>query len=446
MSRLVQKIWLVAVAVCCLSACEKSALSEDGEELIAGEANSMLQVRTRSVTGEGASVSYPVNVYVFSGEKCVALQTIGSEDETLSVPLMEGTYSVYAVGGASSDDYDLPTMADATPSMAIALKEGKQHGNLMVAKSSVVLVNGGTNTLTLALERKVMLLQSVVLQHIPSTATAVSVTITPLWERLEGTGYVGEEGVATIALTKQTDGQTWQFSGERYLLPPSANPATIAVNIVKPEGTSSYTYNTSDQLEAGYKINIQGTYTEAVGVTLTGTIQGAAAWGERTISFMFNESGSQVADDDTGSGDASGDVHTGSIPEVGSTYLGCYVVSVTENAGGAEVVLLSPTQKTAGLVDREEQASAMAKVEAALPDCAVDGINGWRLMTKAEARVIHDAPAGTVPNKNSTNRYLFDDNGTIKAVKMGSGDFTPTSNLSSTDILRPVATIQVSAE
>jgi hypothetical protein len=55
-----------------------------------------------------------VTVYVFSGEECRAVQTIGDEGQTLNIGLTEGTYSVYAVGGASSSDYVLPTTDDAS--------------------------------------------------------------------------------------------------------------------------------------------------------------------------------------------------------------------------------------------------------------------------------------------------------------------------------------------
>jgi len=41
------------------------------------------------------------------------VQTIGDEGQTLNIGLTEGTYSVYAVGGASSSDYLLPTTAHA---------------------------------------------------------------------------------------------------------------------------------------------------------------------------------------------------------------------------------------------------------------------------------------------------------------------------------------------
>jgi hypothetical protein len=67
-----------------------------------------------------------------------------------------------------------------------------------------------------------------------------------------------------------------------------------------------YHCSTSDQLEAGYKINIDGTYAEAVGVNLTGTITGATWLGERTISFEFDENGSTAVNTGSGAGAAPG--------------------------------------------------------------------------------------------------------------------------------------------
>ena len=107
-----------ALAVLGLTACEKM-LVDDIEDVGNGQVkNSVLQVRTRSggSSGDAATVAYPVTVYVFAGDECRAVQTIGDEGQTLNIPLVEGTYSVYAVGGASTSDYVLPTMDDATHS------------------------------------------------------------------------------------------------------------------------------------------------------------------------------------------------------------------------------------------------------------------------------------------------------------------------------------------
>ena len=166
-----------------------------------------------------------MQVYVFQGDECRAAQTIGDEGQTLNIPLVEGTYTVYAIGGASSSDYVLPTADDALATSAIVLKDGKTHGDLMAAQATATLTDGGTNTVTLGMLRRTMLIQSVVVKKVPTAATAVSVTIAPLWQALTVGGTYSTAGQSqTIALTKQEDNRTWTLAGGsgEHVLPPSS--------------------------------------------------------------------------------------------------------------------------------------------------------------------------------------------------------------------------------
>ena len=107
-----RKVLFWPLAAMLLTACEKGLVDGVADVAPAGQAaNSVLQVRTRSGGSAGgeATVVYPIAVYVFAGEECKAVQTIGDEGQTLNIGLVEGTYTVYAIGGASSSDYVLPT-------------------------------------------------------------------------------------------------------------------------------------------------------------------------------------------------------------------------------------------------------------------------------------------------------------------------------------------------
>ena len=242
-----RKVLFWPLAAMLLTACEKGLDEGIADVAPAGQAaKSVLQVRTRSGGSAGgeATVAYPVTVYVFSGEECKAVQTIGDEGQTLNIGLTEGTYTVYAIGGASSSDYVLPTADDALATSAIVLKDGKTHGDLMAAQATATLVDGGTNTVTLGMTRKTMLIQSVVVKKVPTAATAVSVTIDPLWQSLTvGGTFSGVSGSQTIALTKQSDGRTWILAGEsgEHVLPPSSQPASVSVNITIGGTTKTYT-------------------------------------------------------------------------------------------------------------------------------------------------------------------------------------------------------------
>ena len=82
-----------ALAVLGLTACEKG-LDAEGEftsSTASQVTNSVLQVTTRGGGGSNdATIAYPVQVYVFQGNDCKAVQTIGDEGQTLNLPLVEG--------------------------------------------------------------------------------------------------------------------------------------------------------------------------------------------------------------------------------------------------------------------------------------------------------------------------------------------------------------------
>ena len=434
-----------ALAVLGLTACEKS-LVEDIEDVGNEQVkNSLLQVRTRAgESADEATVAYPVTVYVFAGDECRATQTIGDEGQTLNIPLTEGTYSVYAVGGASADDYVLPDASEASVSAPIALREGHEHGDLMTASATVTLMDGEANTVTLGMERRTMLFQSVVLKKIPTAATAVSVSVASLWQSLTvGCNYTGADGSYSLSREKQSDGRTWQSTETAHLLPPSSSQASITVRITTPTGTRSYTHSTNNELEAGYRISIEGTYTEAVGVTLSGTITGAAWKGERTISFDFDESGSNTSGDtpnDSGSGD-------GDLPTIGTLYQGCYVLA----NNGTTATLLSPNEVSIGTgrtyLSDDEVVEAIAN---RISQTAVENISGWRLPTLAELNAIYsasetandlfEADGGTV--LTNARRYFYTDaDGNLLYRMLSTPDMSGDADFPSTTYVRPVTVI-----
>ena len=438
-----------ALAMLGLTACEKGLDEGIADVAPAGQAaNSVLQVRTRSGGSAGgeATVAYPVTVYVFAGEECKAVQTIGDEGQTLNIGLVEGTYSVYAVGGASSSDYVLPTTDDALATSAIALREGHSHGDLMTAQATATLTDGGTNTVTLGMTRKTMLIQSVEIKKIPTAATAVSVTIAPLWQALTVSGTYSTAGQSqTIALTKQSDGRTWllpSLLGEGVgvrLLPPSSQPASVSVNITIGGATKTYTYSCSDQLEAGYKINIDGTYTEAVGVNLTGTITGATWLGERTISFEFDESGSSASEPNNPSDPSEPSEPSSDFPAVGDNYQGCYVLAVsTIDETSAELTLLSPN---------EQAATTTGNADAALAALGAVGISDWAVPTKAQMQLV-EAKLLADDASLAGMKYLYrKSNDGLGYRALGAAETAwPTANTTDSYRLRPVAVVSITKE
>lgn len=320
---------LLIVAMAFVS-CEK--FTED-EDLGGAEANSTLVIRTRaamSQVDEDAKVSYPVNVYVFNGsDVCVEVATIASEADELQVALPEGSYHVYAIAGADAETYELPTKENATKESVIALKSGQTHGDLMAANNFVTLVYGEENTLTLSLERKVMMLENVTINNVPGSVTAVSVTVSPLYENLllDGT-CSGKDGSYTQNLTREGETGTWKNDAGVYMLAAAA-AATVKVSFTANGKVQSYSYSCTENLEANYKVNISGTYTDD-GVEMKGQIIGETWEGTKNVVFNFGKAGSEETvvpgGDDTPGGEVTGDA-----PEAGTIYKGCYVLRTEGN-------------------------------------------------------------------------------------------------------------------
>lgn len=394
------------------------------------EPNSMLKVMTRS--GEETVVAYPVRLYVFGDDgKCKTMQILEDASNQLSVKLPEGTYSVYGLGGTDATRYVLPSQEEASATSVISLQSGQQLGDLMAGQSTVSLSANGTNNLTIGLNRKVMLIKSLVIKDIPAGTGAVSVKIAPLRESicLDGS-YQGEKGGATISLAKQDDGTTWKMTSENNYLLPSVNKPTITITI----DNTSFSYNCATEMTANHKINIEGTYkpatvTTPTEVTLTGTITGATWEEEKAIDFNFGE------------GTNEQETPSASTPAVGTLYQGCYVLAVNGN----KVTLLSSTESTVTIAGNGAEA-VKAAIEAALEAYNTpDRIGDWRLPDSAEAQwmvsqyITIDQVTSLPINSNG---YFYIINDKIESFKNDKGNIANGEGYSIT-YLRPVTTITI---
>lgn len=437
----------VFVAAMCgamtLCSCAKEVFNEEVRE-----PDSRLTVLTRA--GDDEIVATPVGIYVFDGTGAyVTTTTIQDEEDRFSINLPAGDYEVVGVGGMEEERYSLPSTL--TTSSAISLISGKVYDDLMAAKSSITLTSGGENTVTLGLERKVMLIKSITINDVPSETSAVSVSIAPLYEHLLLNGnFEGENGSCTIPLTCQTDGTTWKMASNdnsNYQLP-SVDKPTISVTI----DDKSYSYTSTEKLEANYKINIEGTYTENQGeptVELTGTITGASWAGEKTIRFNFNETGSETAGGGSTTDPTPGTNPTPSaeIPEVGDLYNGCYVLEVDGN----KVTLLSSKERT-NIIDNSDNRSQdviQSKIDAALANWSVDGISAtWVLQDKAIATKIcsiwDKINSSNTQRLDFANDYFFNNGSKISSYKANKDKgMSESTAVTSSNILRPVTTITI---
>lgn len=451
---LILQLFLIALSFC---SCEKFS---DDEAYEAKDANSTLVIRTRAAYAEGTGeespgeISYPVNVYIFDNSgKCVEVSTIASGDDALSLKMPEGKYDVYAVAGADADSYDLPTKGNTTKDAVLELKEGQSHGDLMTAHNSVTLAYGEVNKLTLTLERKVIMLESVVIKSVPSNVEAVSVSLSPLREHLLLNGnYSGENGEHVVALSGGAGDGTWKSAEPAYLLE-AAGTATVKVSFTVKGTVHSYSYTCAEELNANHKVSIEGTF-NGDGLDLVGTITGAT-WEEPVnIVFTFGSEGTEtvVTPDDDGQ-------HPGTdVPTEGELYKGCYVLRSATSENKTVYTLM--TAKELKISDFEEgnNESLEEAVNAGIAELSISDIPGWRLANEEEINYVkehwedivddfdrfYEEKIAEVDYFNATNLMLYWD-GTeneIKSynVKSGKTPQTPKPN----DILRAFTTVTIS--
>ena len=321
-----------------LGSCAQEVFNEEKM----AESDARMTVMTRGV--DDLAIARPLRVYVFNDQSsCVAMQTLDADASSFTATLPAGTYDVYAIGGANETLYNLPSKDDASSTSAITLKDGQQLADLMTANDQVTLTDGGTNSTTLNLTRKVMLIKSIVINDVPAGTEAVSVTISPLRTSmlLDGT-YQGTDGSFTVSLTCQSDGTTWQMEGDGQYLFPSVDNPTITVTI----GSTPYAHTCNSPFEANHQITISGTYKEPstgpADVTLTGTINGVAWDTDTDVTFDF---GPDEASNSTTS--------PTEIPAQGSSYLGCYVL----NVNGNDVTLFSSNEESMSYINVDDPES-----------------------------------------------------------------------------------------
>ena len=421
--------------VAALSGCAKEVINESMPEL-----NSRLTVITRaSDADDGTNITTPIRLYVFDEEEtCVDMQTLDEETNTLSIALPEGDYDVYAIGGAYEERLTLPSKENAKKNSEIQLKNGKQHDDLMMGHASVALAANKENQLTLGMERKVLLLKSVIIKNVPSTASAVSISLSPMYESVLLNGnYNGESGRYETDLTKQGDG-VWKLTNpEEYLLPSIGKP-TITISIDQ----KSYSYTCDEEFIANYKLSIEGEYTEtgsSANVQLSGTITGVQWAGDKSIKFKFDENGSQkMEDEDTDEEEEEDPIVSGNIPAVGTLYNGCYVLAVEGN----KVTLLSSKEKDHIIDKSDSQEIAKGKIETELAQWSIEGIpTTWQLPNSNEVQLIINTWQSITPNLQRGMTYIYEKDSKLVGYSVSASSTNMNNTPGAGSYLRPVTTI-----
>ena len=440
--------------VLCVSGCAGDVFNEPVGTDPTGE----LRVMTRS-GDENTTPLSGASVYLFnSSGACASILTSDASGTYASAKLPAGSYTLYALGGDGLSSLVLPTQAEATPSSVLTLAENQSLGDLLMTQSTVTLDDGESEDVSLALERKVLEMTSVTINQVPDDITGVQVSVGALYGQVQLNGeYVASSSApCVITLTSQGSG-TWAATPQLITFPSKSKPVITITFTADGAEPRSYSYSSDEELLANHKYNLEGTYTEPLGVTINGTIT-AQAWDSSAtgIAFDFDESNSTNSsssnDPSSGNGNSSGNDNPSSgtgdpsqVPVAGETYKGCYVVSVNTEAHTA--VLLSPTGQD-DFAENSLQATLPHLNTALASWPSVSDITGsWRIPTIEEV-ILFASTSDLMDGVTVTKcKYLYCYEGSeLKSVtimrKENGIEVKPTSNNCGPNfILRPVIDI-----
>lgn len=434
---LVVSIVMTVVSMTLLTSCEK-----EFSEVTPVNPESSLTVTTRSESG-AEEVAYPVAVYLFDANKtCIDFRRIESADASVVYDLVEGVYDVYAFGGVAEGKYTLPSVKEATLESVIALQDGQEHGDLMMANSSVTTTKGEANTINLLMNRCVSKIASIVIKQVPDDVTAVSVTLSKTYKSMAFDGTKKDVNIEVITLEKSsTESGTWELKAPRHVLFDVAASASVKISMTTNGNAKGYTYQLTDKWKSNYLYHINATYTEKQNFHVTGTITGATWQGTEDIVFNFDETNTQ----DGGSGPTINET----APEVGTLYKGCYVLSRTEESNAIKVLLLHPNQYSDVCNGTMSQEEARNSINSKLSEIASENeITGWHLPNEAEMETIYSTGFAAINQKIpgsllvNNEYYFFDDNGIIRGRILTSKNSMDLSVTTNKAILRPVAVVR----
>lgn len=433
---LVVSIVMTVVSMTLLTSCEK-----EFSEVTPVNPESSLTVTTRSESG-AEEVAYPVAVYLFDANKtCIDFRRIESADASVVYDLAEGVYDVYAFGGVAEGKYTLPSVKEATLESVIALQDGQEHGDLMMAKSSVTTTKGEANTINLLMTRCVSKIASIVIKQVPDDVTAVSVTLSKTYKSMAFDGTKKDVNIEEITLEKSTaESGTWELKTPRHVLFDVAASASVKISMTTNGNAKGYTYQLTDKWKSNYLYHINATYTEKQNFHVTGTITGATWQGTEDIVFNFDETNTQE-------GGSSPTINE-TAPEVGTLYKGCYVLSRTEESNAIKVLLLHPNQYSDVCNGTMSQEEARNSINSKLSEIASENeITGWHLPNEAEMETIYSIGLPTINQKIPEPKMLYydyygyDDNGVVKGFLFNGKSKMALDKIKGKLYLRPVAVV-----
>ncbi|MDR1645559.1 MAG: FimB/Mfa2 family fimbrial subunit [Tannerellaceae bacterium] len=377
---------------------------------------SEVSVITRSNPDETCDL-FPIQVYAFYPDgECVDHQILESADDSLFFTLPPENYTFYALAGVSADRYTLPNVSTASTFYPLELKDQTTgHAEIGTARADIVVSNGEKGSLELVITRVVAKIDASVFD-LPENITNVVMSFNPVETQLLLDGTFDEDPEKKelcFTLTEKNPGE-WHTTDSVFVFPSKAN-ITIGILLTEAEGKKrKYSYNASFKIKANYKYEINATY-KAGSPDLSGVIKGTDWDGEEEYAFDFGEGESASAGSES-SGSESSYVAGGFYNE------DCYILHVEEiTEGRAILTLLSPSSSSGMYPDNLKE--NIGKLDAG-------GFSDWQMFSEEDARMVNQLcnegleemnnllDSHDVPTFQSSEKYLYEKDGTIKAFAL----------------------------
>lgn len=426
-------VWMT-LSVCAVmnfSSCGETVL----DEAFPTERNGRESRLTLSTRGEGDAAESTIResrVYFFNDAgRCVQLITTNEEENSFTVLLAAGSYTVLSVGGDDLSRFTLPTQAEATTLSVISLGEGKTMGDLLMNQKTLTIADGQNLNETITLQRKVAKISDIEIKDVPTDVTGVEVKLSGFYGSVSLDGSFPETPTTdyTMTLTRQEGSTIWKAEPNQLLFPSVEKP-TILVTLSKVEGTESYSFGLAEALTSNQSYSLSGTY-KNTWTKLTMTMAAQEWGGSQNTTFEFDDSKMVF------SNLVSGQFNNG-----------YYVVSVNQEKHTAvllaksKLVYNAPANGSDAATWQEAFTSPMSALEKPV------GIsNNWRLPTIAETEVFSKDPQiVTFTNAGYSALYFCTEEGALRCGWTTKSGETYTfhkgdSPFNSSILLRPVIDI-----
>ena len=358
-----------------------------------------VSIVARSTSQE--ALSYPLSVYAFDESgKCAAQQTIASAEEALSLALAPGNYRIIALSGQQG--YTLSSgEVSATTRLSMTAKEN--YATVPLQRGEALVKVGKTKSKVTLMMNYAVAGVTLVLNHVPSSVTAVSARLGDLYRQMDCNGSYFSTAAVDIPCTQQTDA-TWS-TPTVYVFPGAKVATSVTLSLTDAGQTRDYSAVMNQPIAAATPYRFEGNYSgegESGTMSLTGTLIAGGWQTQVDKDFAFGPTAPAQPTPDPGTPvvpPKSGEVTVASLPTAGTLWQDKYVVALVESptAEGADILLISTA-------DWDNLYSALSAND---PTGAADiaasyvenGLTGWTIPTTAEAKALAEAYNGAALNR-----------------------------------------------